>query len=71
LCCTAAPDKQTATGRLVACVAEIERWMTSDQLKLNADKTEFIWLGKRQQQLTKISMTPLQVGSQLKMPLTS
>jgi len=42
--------------------------MTSNRLKLNADKTEFIWLGTRQR-LTKTSVTPLQVGGQLKTPL--
>ena len=32
----------------------------SKRLKLNADKTEFIWLGTRQQ-LSKVVATPLQV----------
>src|SRR5664279_2850233 len=35
--------------------------MSSNRLKLNADKTEFIWLGTRQQ-LRKISQQPLDVG---------
>src|SRR5664279_748783 len=35
--------------------------MASNRLKLNADKTEFIWLGTRQQ-LRKISQQPLDVG---------
>ena len=35
--------------------------MSSNRLKLNADKTEFIWLGTRQQ-LAKITRQPLDVG---------
>jgi len=37
-----APDRQIVTSRLLACIADIEAWMTSNRLKLNADKTEFI-----------------------------
>jgi len=45
----AAPDQQTATDHILACVADIDSWMSSNQLKLNAEKTEFIWFGTRQQ----------------------
>ena len=31
--------------RLVACVEEISQWMSANRLKLNKDKTQFIWLG--------------------------
>ena len=41
--------------------------MSSNRLKLNADKTEFIWLGTRQQ-LSKVVATPLQVRDQLLQP---
>jgi len=44
-----ASDQQTATSRLLACVADIETWLSSNRLKLNANKIEFIWLGTRQQ----------------------
>ena len=27
------------------CIGEIDEWMSSNRLKLNADKTQFIWLG--------------------------
>ena len=33
----------------VACIGDINRWMTSNRLKLNTDKTDFILLGTRQQ----------------------
>jgi len=38
----AARDHQTATDRLLACVAGIDKWMSSNWLKLNADKAEFL-----------------------------
>ena len=44
------------------------QWMTSNRLKLNADKTEFIWLGTRQQ-LAKISQSPLLINGQFITPL--
>ena len=31
--------------RLVVCVEEIRQWMNANQLRLNEDKTQFIWLG--------------------------
>ena len=65
--CTA-PDQQMATSRLLACVADIETWMTSNRLKLNAGKTEFIWLGSRHQ-LVKISPSSLLIKGQLITPL--
>ena len=39
--------------RFIECISEIENWMTSNQLKMNSDKTDFIWLGSKQQ-LAKI-----------------
>ena len=51
-----------------ACVAVIETWLSSNQLKLNANKTEFIWLGTRQQ-LVKLNSEPLQPKGELIMPL--
>jgi len=31
--------------RLVVCVEEIHQWMNTNRLRLNEDKTQFIWLG--------------------------
>jgi len=42
--------------------------MSSNRLKLNAGKTEFIWLCTRQQ-LAKGDMSPLQLKDQLVLPL--
>ena len=33
---------------VVSCIGELNRWMCSNLLKLNTDKTDFIILGKRQ-----------------------
>ena len=54
---------KTATGkvmnsRMVACVEEISRWMTGNRLKLNTDKTQFIWHGSRVQ-LTKVNINSI------------
>ena len=53
-------DQKTAEDCILACVTDIDAWMSSNRLKLNASKTEFIWLGTRQQ-LQKINGHPLDV----------
>ena len=59
-------DKASATNNLISvvtgCIAEIDEWMSSNRLKLNADKTQFIWLGTRQQ-LRKVDSDQIQLGS--------
>ena len=46
--------------RLVVCVEEIRQWMNANRLRLNEDKTQFIWLGTPHQlseiQCQKISL---------------
>jgi len=56
-------DQQMATTRLLACVLNIAKWMSSNRLKLNADKTEFIWLSTYQK-LVMINVTLLHIGCQ-------
>jgi len=56
-----AVDQQAAISQLLSCVEDIDVWMSRNRLKLNTDKTEFIWLGTRQQ-LRKISHQPLVIG---------
>ena len=36
-------------ARLVACVEELDSWIASNRLKLNAAKTQVMWVGNRQQ----------------------
>jgi len=62
--------QESATELLLDGIAEIDRWMTSNRLKLNADKTEFIWLGTRQQ-LAKISNQSVTVGGKDVAPVQS
>ena len=33
----------------IECISETENWMTSNWLKMNSDKTDFNWLGSKQQ----------------------
>jgi len=42
--------------QFVACVEAIDAWMGSKRLKTNADKTQLIWLGTKQQ-LDKLSLS--------------
>ena len=36
-------------SRVVACINDIGEWTTENRLKLNTDKTQFIWYGTRVQ----------------------
>lgn len=63
-----AADQQSAIDQLLGCIADVNKWMSSNRLKLNADKTEFIWLGTHQQ-LEKISRQPLTIGGQVVPPV--
>ena len=64
----AASDRQPAATRLLAYVSEIESWMSSNRLKLNALETEFIWIGTRRQ-LSKVEEEALMVGGQSITPM--
>ena len=43
------------------CVLYIHKWMLSDRLKLNMDKTEFLLIGTKRQ-LEKVNITTLRLG---------
>ena len=47
--CTPPTDVPAAVERFRSCVEQIERWLQSNRLKMNAEKTQVIWLGIRQQ----------------------
>ena len=42
-------------NKVAPCIEEIDPWMSSSRLKLNSEKTQFIWLGSRQQ-LSKVGV---------------
>ena len=49
-------------SKVTVCINEIDEWMSSNRLKLNTDKTQFIWLGTRQL-LQKIGIDSIQLDS--------
>jgi len=46
---TLVEDIQAAMQAIVNCIKSIQDWSSSHRLKLNAAKSEVIWLGTRQQ----------------------
>jgi len=57
--------------KLSNCVSELECWMASNRLKLNCDKTEFIWMVSRRKLETLHNSLPLtNIGSQVISPVT-
>ena len=46
-----ASDENQHVREVTACIGVIDAWMSSNRLKLNSDKTQFIWLGSHQQLL--------------------
>ena len=56
-----AVDGLTTTTQLLRCIDDIDCWMSSNRLKLNADKIQFIWLGPALQ-LDKVGDVRLRVG---------
>jgi len=49
-------DVEAGKQALIDCTNDIELWCRSYGLKLNADKSDVIWLGSRKQ-LAKVSQT--------------
>jgi len=64
-------DVHAAKQAVVDCVLDIQRWSNSHRLKLNASKSEVIWLGTRQQ-LAKLSQADLtlSIGDSVLQPST-
>ena len=58
-------DKAGLADRMVAkvsaCIEQIDLWMTTNRFKLNSEKTQFVWLGSRQQ-LLKVNVVSVQLG---------
>ena len=50
-------------NRVMLCIKEIEMWMSSNNLKLNTDKTQFIWHGAKQQLAKVCCQTIIQGGT--------
>ena len=54
-------NEKSAIAAMEACVLDIHKWMLSDRLKLNMDKTEFLLIGTKRQ-LEKVNITTLRLG---------
>ncbi|XP_020904621.2 uncharacterized protein LOC110242917, partial [Exaiptasia diaphana] len=63
-------DIDRALSALSAAVADVRAWLTFHKLKFNDNKTEFIIIGTRQQ-LAKVDIPSLRLGSADITPLTS
>ena len=61
---------QSFIPRLLNCIDDISKWMSSNRLRLNPDKTEFIWFVTPHQADT-VSTSHLSVGSASIMPSTT
>ena len=48
-------------SRVVTYINNIGKWMTENQLKLNTDKTQFMWHGTRVQ-LSKVNIDKIELG---------
>jgi len=57
---TPATDHSEVVDRLTTCITRIRDWMATNQLKLNEDKMQIIWLGTRQQ-LEKVTVQMLRL----------
>jgi len=53
-----AASASVSTQRFISCVERTDAWMRSNRLRMNADKTQLVWLGTRQQ-LDKLAITEL------------
>jgi len=62
-----AASASVSTQHFLACVERIDAWMCSNRLKINADKTQLVWLGTWQQ-LVKLTTTELPLLSALVKP---
>ena len=53
-------DSAAALNGLQSCSASVQSWMSTNKLKLNPDKTEFLLIGNEQQWSKYISMFPME-----------
>jgi len=66
-----APASSTSVSvqRFVGCVERVDEWMKNSRLGTNADKTQLVWLGTRQQ-LNKLTTTDLSLYTRVKLSST-
>lgn len=57
--------------RFNRCIAEIERWMHSNRLKLNCDKSQFVWLASRNTFRSLPVLQPVNICDSLLQPVNA
>jgi len=57
-----ASSASISVQRFVACVERVDERMKNNRLRMNADRTQLVWLGTRQQ-LNKLTTTDLSLSS--------
>ena len=54
-------DSAAAPSDLQSCLASVQSWMSTNKLKLNPDKTEFLLIGNERQRSKYLSMFPIEL----------
>ena len=54
-------DSAAALSGLQSCLASVQSWMSTNKLKLNPDKTEFLLIGNERQRSKYLSMFPIEL----------
>ena len=57
----ASGDSAAALNGLQSCLASVQSWMSTNKLKLNPDKTEFLLIGNERQWSKYLSMFPIEL----------
>ena len=57
----ASGDSAAALNGLHSCLASVQSWMSTNKLKLNPDKTEFLLIGNERQRSKYLSMCPIEL----------
>ena len=61
LCSFASGDSEAALDGLQSCLASVQSWTSTNKLKLNTDKTEFLLIGNERQRSEYLSMFPIEL----------
>ena len=57
----ASGDSAAALNSLQSCLASVQSWMSTNKLKLNPDKTEFLLIGNERQRSKYLSLFPIEL----------
>ena len=54
-------NSAAALNGIQSCLASVQSWMSTNKLKLNPDKTEFLLIGNQRQRSKYLSMFPIEL----------